>query len=99
VLLINLAQVAYGLPSGYLVSVLETEAGGSHVEGINVEETTTPSNKDDHLTPKGAAVLILPGGILWVLIDANAVHASKQQLGKTGLLQALGVGILHFVHL
>jgi hypothetical protein len=69
------------------------KAGGSHIEGINVGETMAPSNKDDHLTPKGSTVLILLAGILWALINANMVHAGEQQLGKTGLLQALAIGL------
>jgi hypothetical protein len=72
---------------------LKTEAGGRHVEGINVGETTAASDEDNHLTPKGAMVLILPAGILRELINAHAVHASEQQLGKIGLLQALAVGL------
>jgi hypothetical protein len=78
---------------------LKTKAGGRHIEGINVGETTTPSNEDDHLTPKGATVLILPAGILRALINANTIHAGEQQLGKTGLLQALAVGLSLFGHL
>jgi hypothetical protein len=72
---------------------LKTKAGGSHVEGINVRETAAPSDEDDHLTPKGSTVLILLAGILRALINANAVHAGEQQLGKTRLLQALFVGL------
>ena len=69
------------------------EAGGSHVEGLNVGEAATPSDVDDHLTTRGATVLVLPAGILRTLINAEMVHASKQQLGKTRLLQALTVGL------
>jgi hypothetical protein len=78
---------------------LKTKASGSHVEGINVGETAAPSDEDDHLTPKGSTVLILPAGILQALINANTVHAGEQQLGKTGLLQALAVGLSLFGHL
>jgi hypothetical protein len=76
-----------------LVGILKTKAGGSHNEGINVKETAAPSDEDDHLTPKGATVIILLAGILRALVNANAVHAGEQQLGKTGALQALAVGL------
>jgi hypothetical protein len=72
---------------------LKTKAGGNHIHGINVGETVAPSDEDDHLTPKGATVFILPAGILRALVNANAVHAGEQQLRKTGLLQALAVGL------
>jgi hypothetical protein len=65
-----------------LVGILKAKAGGSHIEGVNVGETTAPSDEDDHLTPKGVTVFILPAGILRALINANAVHAGEQQLGN-----------------
>ena len=69
------------------------EAGGSHVEGLNVGEAVTPFDVDGHLTTRGATVLVLPAGILRTLINVKTVHASEQQLRKTRLLQALTIGL------
>ena len=49
------------------------------VQRLNVTEMTAPPDIDDHLTSKDFTVLILPAWVLWALINAEAVHVSKQQ--------------------
>jgi hypothetical protein len=44
-------------------------------------------------------VLVLPAGVLRALINAETVHASKQQSRKTGLFQAVVVCITFLSHL
>ena len=46
------------------------------------------SRADGYLTPGSSTVLILHDGVLWTLIDAEAVNAGKQQPGEPGVFQA-----------
>ena len=55
---------------------------------------TAPSDLDDHLAPESSTILVLPARVLWVLINAEAVYAAKQQFGKTSLFQALRPNLL-----
>lgn len=90
-LLIDLAQVAEGLPGYGLVGVLPTKPSGSHIPRLDVGESAAPPDIYNHLAPEGPMVFKLSEGVLWAVIDTNVVHAGKQQSGKTGGLQAVVV--------
>jgi len=72
---------------------------GSHIPWLDVGKSAAPPDVDDHLAPEGSTVLVLPAGVLRVLINAETVHASKQQSRKTGLLKAVAVDPSFFGHL
>ena len=76
-----------------------TKTRGSHIPWLDVGESAAPPDVDDHLTPEGSTVLVFPAGVLRALINAETVHASKQQSRKTGIFQAVVVDPSFFAHL
>ena len=72
-------RTAQGLSACNLIGVLVPKSGCSHIPWLNVGETVAPPDVDDHLAPEGPTVLELPAGVLRALINAEAVHAGKQQ--------------------
>ena len=68
-----------------------TKTRGGHIPWLNVGVMAASPDVDDHLAPEGPTILVLHAGVLRALMNAETVHASKQQSRKTGLFQAVAV--------